>query len=86
MFVESFECESCQLGKHHRAFYYNQSNFVSSCPFELIHSDILLVCHLSLGFAIILFLLMITLGCHGCICLKRGLMCLYKKFFIEIKT
>ena len=38
--VESCECESCQLGKHHHATYRYPSSFVSERPFELIHSDI----------------------------------------------
>ena len=39
MSMESFECESCQLGKYHCAIY-RQSSYVSHAPFELIHSNI----------------------------------------------
>nr|KYP72091.1 Retrovirus-related Pol polyprotein from transposon TNT 1-94 [Cajanus cajan] len=37
--VESFNCDICQLSKHHRASY-PISNRKSTSPFDLIHSDI----------------------------------------------
>ena len=39
--VESFVCESCQLGKHHRATYKRQSLSISQSPFDLVHCNIL---------------------------------------------
>lgn len=34
------ECESCQLGKHHRVSYPSQLNKVSLCLFQLVHLDV----------------------------------------------
>lgn len=36
----SFECEACQLEKNHRTSFPLRVNNVSSCMFNLIHSDI----------------------------------------------
>ena len=38
--VGSLVCESCQLGKHHRATYKRQSLSVSQSLFNLVHCDI----------------------------------------------
>ena len=38
--ISSLDCESCKLGKHHRASFQNRVNNHSSSAFELVHSDI----------------------------------------------
>ena len=38
--VSSLGCESCELGKHHRATYQSRVNNHSSSAFELVHSDV----------------------------------------------
>ena len=40
MSLESFVCESCEMGKHHRATYRRQSLTSSRSPFDLVHCDI----------------------------------------------
>ena len=40
MSLESFVCESCQMGKHHRVTYRHQSLTSSQSPFVLVHCDI----------------------------------------------
>ena len=37
--VSTFQCEDCELGKHHRASFYPSYN-KSNVPFSLIHSDV----------------------------------------------
>jgi len=39
-FVFTLGCESCELGKHHRATYQSRVNNRSSSAFELVHSDV----------------------------------------------
>lgn len=65
--MERFECESCQLGKCHRA-----TSFVRYSPFELFYSDIWGLCRI---ISTNLYLLMSFLEFPGCICLKTKLMC-----------
>jgi hypothetical protein len=36
---ESFDCVACQLGKQ-SALPFNKSDYVSSSPFDLVHSDV----------------------------------------------
>lgn len=38
--LSSFECQSCQLGKHTRHTYSQRVNKSASSPFALVHSDI----------------------------------------------
>ena len=38
--LQSFQCESCQLGKHARSSFQNKKNNQSKYPFEIVHSDI----------------------------------------------
>ena len=38
--VVSFECQSCQFGKHHRLSYPGRVNKRSQSPFSLVHSDV----------------------------------------------
>ena len=38
--VSSLECESCQLGKHHRLSYPNRVNKKVDKPFDLVHSNV----------------------------------------------
>ena len=38
--IYTLECESYQLGKHHRTSYPNRVNNSSSSLFDLVHSDI----------------------------------------------
>ena len=38
--LQSLECQTCQLGKHHRATFVPRSVQRASSPFELVHSDI----------------------------------------------
>jgi len=38
--ISSLGCESCELGKHHRATFQSRVNNRSSFAFELVHSDI----------------------------------------------
>src|SRR5436190_4132207 len=37
---ESFHCESCELGKHHRASYKSSTSVESQSLFDLVHCDI----------------------------------------------
>ena len=39
--IFSLICESCELGKHHRATFLSRVNSRNSSPFELAYSDIL---------------------------------------------
>jgi len=63
-FVSSLGCESCELGKHHRATYQSRDNNHSSSVFELVHSDIwVLIVYLPLKVLnIFSFLLMTSLA------------------------
>ena len=38
--VSSFQCESCELGNHHRATFHSLRLVRSKSPFELIHCDV----------------------------------------------
>ena len=38
--VSSFGCESCELGKHHRAIFQSRVNNRNSSTFELVHFDV----------------------------------------------
>ena len=38
--IPSLACESCELGKHHRATFQSRVNNRSSSAFELVHYDI----------------------------------------------
>ena len=38
--LNKFVCESCQLGKHHRATYPPRDDLPSTTPFDLIHCDV----------------------------------------------
>ena len=38
--ISSLGCDSCELGKHHRATFPSRVNSRSSFPFELVHSNI----------------------------------------------
>ena len=38
--ISSLGCESCELGKHHRAIFQSRVNSRSSYTFELVHSDV----------------------------------------------
>ena len=40
MSISSFQCESCELGKHHRVTYRRLSLVRSQSPFELVHCDV----------------------------------------------
>ena len=37
--ISSLECESYELGKHHRATYPSRVTTLSRSPFELVHSN-----------------------------------------------
>ena len=39
-YLSSLECESCQLGKHHRVQFAPRVNKRVSRPFQLVHSDV----------------------------------------------
>ena len=39
-FISSLSCESCELGKHHRATFQSRVNNRSSSTFESVYSDI----------------------------------------------
>ena len=39
-YISSLGCESCELGKHHRATFSSQVNSRNSYAFELVHSDV----------------------------------------------
>ena len=38
--ISSLGCESCELGKHHRATFQSRVNSRSSSTFELVHSNV----------------------------------------------
>jgi len=38
--ISSLGCESCELGKHHRAIFQSRVNNRSSSAFELVHSNV----------------------------------------------
>jgi len=52
----TLDCESCQLGKQHRASYPSCINNMNSSPFDLIHSDVLGPCRVTLIFGFGIFL------------------------------
>jgi len=39
-FISSLCCESCELGKHHRAIFQSRVNNRNSFAFKLVHSDV----------------------------------------------
>ena len=39
-FISSLGCESCELGKNHRATFQSRVNNRSNSAFELVHSDV----------------------------------------------
>ena len=47
-YISSLGCESCELGKYHRATFQGRVNSRSSSAFELVYSDVwvLVVCPL----------------------------------------
>jgi len=62
--ISSLGCESCELGKHHRATFQSRVNNRNSSVFELIYSDVWgpIVYHLFRVLDIFYFLLMIFLA------------------------
>jgi len=44
--VSTLGCESCELGKHHRATYQSRVNNRSSSAFELVHPDVWSPCRI----------------------------------------
>ncbi|XP_042482658.1 uncharacterized protein LOC122063069 [Macadamia integrifolia] len=73
--VPRFECEACELGKHHRVSF--PSRFVSRSPslFSLVHSDVWDLAESVTGLvsAILSHLWMIILALHGCTCYRKDL-------------
>ena len=63
-FISSLDCESCELGKHHRATFQSRVNNRSSYAFELVHSAVWgpVMCLPLKNLDIFCFLLMISIA------------------------
>ena len=88
--LSSFECESCQLGKHTRVSFPKRLNNRAKSPFELVHTDVRGPCQTvsTLGFQYFVTFIDDYSRCIWLFLMKNQaeLFSIFQKFYAKIQT